>query len=237
MYLIIMKQRGNLPHVICCQQDVSLRKTQQVIEEGEVLIVRGQQKRGSKPGLVCYSLKTHQEIVLHNDCKGYFTTESEKASMYVLDILNHLSHLFPCKVHLYPPSSLQKKCDLFTHGRMFTLKECTTVTSLVASNVNTTNSDLFEILLDENLTNLRVTVFDTQPEPQSVHTPRPHLYTQLIFATSGFQNSLYATLRRDGLEREGMNRYTNTMERDNEEQHDYEYIQMRPRCAFTREDT
>ena len=180
-------------------------------------------EHGSKAGLLCHSLKSEQEKHLLKSCRGLFTTSPEQTSMYLLSFLQHLSHLLPCKVHLYPPSH-QDMYDMFTRGQVFTLERCTTVTSLVASNVSESDNDLFDIILDNGLSDLRVSVFGSAPalSPTRKNTIMTGHYTRLMkrdFA-SQFQQTLYATLRR-GLEGEGVELVAGDTVRDVSVEYDY----------------
>lgn len=195
----IVKNSQNLPHIICCQRYIPHHGKQEEVKEGDLLIVKKCQA-----GLTCHSVGSNQEILLPKKCMGSFSTSSEKTSMYLLDFLQYLSHLLPCKIYLFPPSEL--KHDLFTRGKVFTLKECTTVTSLVVSNVGAPEDDFFDVILDENLSELRVTVFDKSPpvlrRKDSVQSGH---YMRLIKGgvSNEFQEALYTTLRH-GLESEGV---------------------------------
>ena len=196
----IVKKSQHLPHVICCQQHIPRRGKQEEVKKDELLIV----KKYEYGALTCQSLWSDREIMLHKNCKGSFSSSPEKTSTYLLDLRQHLPHFIPCKVYLYPPVA-RKKHDLFTRGKVFTLKECTTVTSLVVSNIG--DEELFDIILDETLSTLRVTVLGKAP---AMSLPRklsimPGQYTKLIKrdVLSGFQEALYTTLRR-GFESEGV---------------------------------
>ena len=220
------KQKNGLPRVICCEKYIPAQARQEAVDQGDTLIVKGYRSHGSRAGLICHSLRRDQEVMLLKSCRGSFTTAPEKTCMYLLDIVTHLAELLPCKVHLYPPAG-HKRHDLFTRGRIFTLKEYTTVTSLVVSNVNSTNSKLFDIVLDKDLSELRVSVLNTAPErvaqQHSASTFWPGHYTQLI-KTTEFQQSLYTTLR-PGLEAEGVKVAHSQAEGGSE----YAYISMWPR--------
>ena len=228
----IVKQRKSIPHVICCQQYIP---GHEAVEEGEVLIVKGYKQLGSKAGLTCHSLKMDKEILLPKNCRGSFTTAPEKTSMYLLDIVDHLANLFPFKVCLYPPFEHNcKNHDLFTRGRIFTMKECTIVTSLVVSNINSTNSELFDIVLDDDLSQLRVSIVYTAPETIVKQTFPPGHYTQLIKSefTSHFQQSLYTTLRPE-LVTKGVDIAHSSSTAEGSSNHEYEYVEIHPRKYYS----
>ncbi|CAI8046864.1 hypothetical protein GBAR_LOCUS25916 [Geodia barretti] len=195
----IVKKSQHLPHVICCQQHVPRRGKQEEVKKDELLIVKKYDR-----ALTCQSLWSDREIMLHKNCKGSFSSTPEKTSMYLLDIRQHLPHVIPRKVYLYPPVP-RKKHDLFTRGKVFTLKEFTTVTSLVVSNID--DEELFDIILDETLSTLRVTVLGKAPAMSLSRkfSIMPGQYTKLMKrdVSSGFQEALYTTLRR-GFESEGV---------------------------------
>ena len=234
----IMKQRQSAPHVICCQQYIPGGDKHGAIEEGDVLIVK---QLGLKTGLTCHSLKMDKEILLQKNYKGSFTTAPEKTSMYLLDLVEHLASLFPFKVCLYPPfEETSKNHDLFTCGRIFTMKECTTVTSLVVSNVNSINSELFDIILDDDLSKVRVSILNTAPETvakQTVNSFPPGHYTTLIRSdfTSRFQQSLYTTLRARQVTKDVAKTHSSTTDSGNSDE-EYDYIEIHPRKYYNSDD-
>ena len=209
----IPAQTRHLPPVICAQQSVPRRGKYDGVEEGEILITR--LKPSSRSGLTCYSLTTNREKTLHGDCKGHFTTAPEKTSMYLLDILGHLRNSLPCSVRLYPPTTNKKNEELeIMSGKIFTLKECTTKTSLVVSNViSDVSGKLFDILLDRDLSKLRVFILDAQHAGKVQNkedfskSVTDGQYTMLTNTAYGFarsfQKSLYSTIRH-GFETEGV---------------------------------
>ena len=212
-------------HIICSQQPIPCLGKQAAVEEGELLVVKEHHWRG----LSCHSLRRDQDVFLHKNCRGSFTTSPEKTSVYLLDFLQYLPHLLPCKVHLYPPS--EGKQDVFSRGRVFTLKGCTSVTSLVVSNVGASEDELFDVLLDESLSDLRVIVFGRAP-PLSFSRKgsiMPGHYTKLVRSDDGLQESLYTNLRR-GYEGEGVNLTAGdspaTISRAGRVNRDYEYVDV-----------
>ena len=136
----IVKKSQHLPHVICCQQHVPSKGKQEEVKKHELLIVN------KYDGALTCQLWSDQEIMLHKKCKGS-SSSPEKTSMYLLDLRQHLPHVIPWKMYLYPPVPREKH-DLFTRGMVFTLKECTTVTSLVVRYIG--DKEVFDTILDEN---------------------------------------------------------------------------------------
>ena len=216
----------HLPRVICCQQYVPRRGKQEEVKNDELLIV----KKHSGVGLTCQSVWSDREIVLPKNCKVSFSSSPEETSMYLLSFLQHLSHLLPCKVHLYPPAP-QQKHGLFTRGKIFTLKECTVVKSLVVSNIGASDDELFDIILDETLSTLQVAVLGKAP-PMSLSrrlSIMPGHYTKLIKRDvgSGFQQALYTTLRR-GFESEGVQLAAGGGGSSDARARDYDYVEVVP---------
>lgn len=64
---------SKLPYVVCTQRKVLSHGKQCGVQEGEVLILKTNQK-GIRSGLACYSLSTNAEKVIAKECKGNFTT-------------------------------------------------------------------------------------------------------------------------------------------------------------------
>ena len=63
-----------------CNQGKIQSHGKRIVEEGEILILKAQQK-GSRSGLACYSLTTNTEKVLSKDCNRYFTSSTSEISI------------------------------------------------------------------------------------------------------------------------------------------------------------
>lgn len=153
-----------MPQVVCATSRVDSPEEKHSIKQNEIMVVKGVQKpklRG-KRSLRMFSLLTHTEKLLPEECQGKFTTKPSLIRLHLPQIVQCMSKSFPTQAVLYINTDcpdLAEKINLPLSG-VITLCDCTTEMSLVASCVSEDCSDESQvnIHLNDEMTQLEVQV-------------------------------------------------------------------------------
>ena len=153
------------PKVICATKSC-LR-----VRRNEIFVIRGvhNPRMKGKKGLKVFSFLSRSKKTLPHDCTGVFSTDPSLIRMYPADIHASLHYLkqsiFPCDAKLYFNSEVVDQLQsLPMPGHLtgvITVCELNTRRSLVAYQVfNEEDSPIFDIPLDENLSDVEIIVAD-----------------------------------------------------------------------------
>ena len=153
-----------MPQVVCATIQVESTEENHSLAKNEVIVVKNIQKpklRGRRC-LKVFSLLTHTEKVLPEECIGMFTTKPSLIQLHLPQIVQSISKPFPTQAVLYVNPDcpeLPEKLNIPLSG-IITLCDCTTETSLVASSVSNDGCDEGQIVLQLNdeMTQLEVQV-------------------------------------------------------------------------------
>lgn len=153
-----------MPQVVCATIQVESTEENHSIATNEIVVVKQIQKpklRGRR-SLKVFSLLSHTEKILPEECMGMFTTKPSLIQLHLPQIVQSISKPFPTQAVLYVNSDcpeLPKKLNIPLSG-IITLCDCTTEISLVASSVSDDGCDEDQIILQLNdeMTQLEVQV-------------------------------------------------------------------------------
>ena len=93
----------DMPRVMCAQQTHKGQNKKCSVDENEVfLILRARKsKLSGRKYLKVYSFSTHSRKNLYPDCIGHFTTNPAHLRLWLTDIVNSPTNLFPCQAVIY----------------------------------------------------------------------------------------------------------------------------------------
>ena len=157
-----------LPKVVCATVAYMGNAETASVAENEVLCI----KRVHNPmfhgrkSLEVYSLLTGGKKQLPLECLGKFSTDPSLIQMRLLDMLDHISNLFPSQAMMFTGEEFSRSVQELPNSLLsnrITLTESKTETSLVASTVDTgipleQAENLIDIPLDDCLANVKVAI-------------------------------------------------------------------------------
>lgn len=187
-----------MPQVVCATSQFESIEESHSIAKNEILVVKSIQKpklRG-KRSLKVFSLLTHTEKILPEECIGRFTTKPSLIQLHLPQMVQSISKPFPAQAVIYVNSDcpeVSKKLNIPLSG-IITLCDCTTETSLVASSVSDDGSSEGQITLQLNdeMTQLEVEVISWRdvedstsfgsemPADKAEHLPDEDLYDDVL---------------------------------------------------------
>jgi len=167
------------PKVIRATKGVQSSDDKWALEEGEILVTRHIHKpvfKGRK-GLKVFSLLTKSDKVLPEDCAGHFSTKPSLVQLHLPEIIEHISNPFPSLAVMYSTSgSTLQLHNPGTQSRVITMCDSSSETSLVASPAvqegqegENDSQTLFDIPLNDDISDMEVEVIQTQDEEESEH--------------------------------------------------------------------
>ena len=168
-----------LPKIIRTTKSVQSSDDKWALEEGEMLVIRHIHKpvfKGRK-GLKVFSLLTKSDKILPEDCAGHFSTKPSLVQLHLPEIIQHIPNPFPSLAVMYSTSgSTLQLHNPGTQSRVITMCESSCETSLVASPAvqegqegENHNQILFDIPLNDDISDMEVEVIQTQDEEDSEH--------------------------------------------------------------------
>ena len=157
-----------LPKVVCATVAYMGNAETASVAENEVLCinrVHNPMFHGRK-SLEVYSLLTGGKKQLPLECLGKFSTDPSLIQMRLLDMLDHISNLFPSQAMMFTGEEFSRSVQELPNSLLsnrITLTESKTETSLVASTVDTgipleQAENLIDIPLDDCLANVKVAI-------------------------------------------------------------------------------
>ena len=93
----------DMPRVMCAQQTHKGQNEKCSVEENEILLIL-QARKGKLSGrkyLKLYSFSTHSKKNLYPDCVGHFTTNPAHLRLWLTDMVNIPTNIFPCQAVIY----------------------------------------------------------------------------------------------------------------------------------------
>ena len=177
-----------LPKVVCATVAYMGNDETASVAENEVLCI----KRVHNPmfhgrkSLEVHSLLTGGKKQLPLECLGKFSTDPSLIQMRLLDMLDHVSSLFPSQAMMFTGEEFSRSVQELPSSLLsnrITLTESKTETSLVASTVDTgipleQAENLIDIPLDDCLANVKVAIVQLDDVKE---TERLQIQTRNLF--------------------------------------------------------
>ena len=157
----------DMPRVMCAQQTHKGQNEKCSVEENEILLIL-QARKGKLSGrkyLKLYSFSTHSKKNLYPDCVGHFTTNPAHLRLWLTDMVNIPTNIFPCQAVIYLERRFTSSLNSFPSTLLqadsyVTLTGLSMQTSIVASRDThpVTQTALLDMPLTGLLSNLQVEV-------------------------------------------------------------------------------
>ena len=167
-----------LPKIVRTTKSVRNSDDKSALEEGELLVIQHVHKtilKGRK-GLKVFSLLTKSEKILPDDCCGHFSTKPSLVQLHLPEIVQYIPSPFPSLAVMYSTSGSTMQLHTLpgTQSRVITMCGNNSETSLVASPAVEEGQEiekqiLFDLPLNDDISDLEVEVVQSQNEEESEH--------------------------------------------------------------------
>ena len=167
-----------LPKIVRTTKSVHNSDDKSALEEGELLVIQHVHKtilKGRK-GLKVFSLLTKSEKILPDDCCGHFSTQPSLVQLHLPEIVQYIPSPFPSLAVMYSTSGSTMQLHTLpgTQSRVITMCGNNSETSLVASPAVEEGQEiekqiLFDLPLNDDISDLEVEVVQSQNEEESEH--------------------------------------------------------------------
>ena len=199
-----------MPRVVCAQETHKGQSRKCSVEENEVLLILQMRKSklSGRKYLKVYSFSTKSRKNLYPDCVGHFTTNPAHLRLWLTDMVNVYSRLFPCQAVIYLEKRFTSALKSFPTTLLqadsyVTLTELVTQTSIVASRViphspqGTSQNGLLDLPMTGLMCNLQIEL-QTPHNTETLHSAAQRVYegldiTSLQSLDDGISERAYAT--------------------------------------------
>ena len=154
----------DMPRVMCAQQTHKGQNEKCSVRENEILLIlqARKSKLSGRKYLKLYSFSTHSKKNLYPDCVGHFTTNPAHLRLWLTDMVNIPTNIFPCQAVIYLERRFTSSLNSFPSTLLqadsyVTLTGLSMQTSIVASR-DTHPGTLLDMPLTGLLSNLQVEV-------------------------------------------------------------------------------